>query len=223
MEKQRCLKGCLKENKNKCHSKLDLESHHFLKRQQGEILNQVQDDDIFKGVGPVLRPYGAPLRSGFTLIELLVVVLIIGILAAVALPQYRVAVEKARATEALTILKSVKDAEERYYLANGNYVESFESLDVDIPGTVVSDIQIDLPGQWSILVSSLSYTYAMRKSKANSFVFYYEHVSSGFVNKKSCQAQQDNNLANQVCKSLGGTNPSNQTCAIGACTVYQLP
>ena len=210
MEKKRCLKGCLKENKNKCHSKLDLESHHFLKRQQGEILNQVQDDVFFY-------------NNAFTLIELLVVVLIIGILAAVALPQYRVAVEKARATEALTILKSVKDAEERYYLANGNYVESFESLDVDIPGTVVSDIQIDLPGQWSILVSSLSYTYAMRKSKANSFVFYYEHVSSGFVNKKSCQAQQDNNLANQVCKSLGGTNPSNQTCAIGACTVYQLP
>ena len=210
MEKKRCLKGCLKENKNKCYSKLDLESHHFLKRQQGEILNQVQDDVFFY-------------NNAFTLIELLVVVLIIGILAAVALPQYRVAVEKARATEALTILKSVKDAEERYYLANGNYVESFESLDVDIPGTVVSDIQIDLPGQWSILVSSLSYTYAMRKSKANSFVFYYEHVSSGFVNKKSCQAQQDNNLANQVCKSLGGTNPSNQTCAIGACTVYQLP
>lgn len=73
--------------------------------------------------------------AGFTLIELLVVVLIIGILAAVAMPQYNKAVEKSRATQALAILKSLYAAQETYYMANGSYATSFDELDISVPWT----------------------------------------------------------------------------------------
>lgn len=74
-------------------------------------------------------------KNGFTLIELLVVVLIIGILASVALPQYTKAVEKTRIMRLLPNLRYLKNEIELYYMANGAYPDdAMTNMDVEITG-----------------------------------------------------------------------------------------
>ena len=72
--------------------------------------------------------------GGFTLIELLVVVLIIGILAAMAMPQYFKAVERSRMTEAVTLMDSIAKAQRRKFLQTNHYARNFKGLDVSPKG-----------------------------------------------------------------------------------------
>ena len=71
--------------------------------------------------------------QAFTLIELLVVVLIIGILTAVALPQYQISVVKSRYASLKNLTQHIAQAEEIYYLKNNTYTTDFSELDIDMP------------------------------------------------------------------------------------------
>ena len=78
------------------------------------------------------KPHGSG-RGGFTLIELLVVILIIGILASIAVPQYFKLVERGRVAEGLSCLSTLKGSQQRYQLRNGVFSNTLGNLDTTCP------------------------------------------------------------------------------------------
>ncbi len=149
--------------------------------------------------------------KGFTLLELLVVVLIIGILAAVALPQYRIAVEKAKAARFLPVLESLYQAEEAYHLATGKYTSDLPSLDID-----ASQCQFVQQSKWvgyyncgdyriGIYDTLSNVQLQLRKSSTENLGYLHflaDNATLGATRgERFCFA--DGNLYNQVCRRLG--------------------
>ena len=94
------------------------------------------------------------MKNGFTLIELLVVVLIIGILAAIALPMYHDAVYKSRWAQGFQLGKSVQGALQRWILQNGNITPTnkptWQDLDITLPDGFVFSTNPAYP-EWGYL------------------------------------------------------------------------
>ncbi len=144
-------------------------------------------------------------RKGFTLIELLVVVLIIGLLAAVAVPQYRLAVEKTKASTMLSILKSLDSAQKIFEQAHGNYATTFDELDVEIPsGGNINEAHNRIEYSNKQILSICSAPICIPTSLQaypNTDIGYYLEFSTG---AKVCQAEKTNSMANKICHSLAG-------------------
>lgn len=85
-------------------------------------------------------------QGGFTLIELMIVVAIIGVLAAIAVPQYQNYVGRAQVSEAISLAASAKTAVSEYYITNGDWpadnAQAGVSEPEDISGSYVSEVEI---------------------------------------------------------------------------------
>jgi len=79
--------------------------------------------------------------KGFTLVELLVAVVIIAILASVAVSDYQKAVGRSRASEALTLLRSLYEAEIHFFISHGHFAGSLDSLSISFKGKKVTFAQ----------------------------------------------------------------------------------
>ena len=84
------------------------------------------------------------MKKAFTLIELLVVVLIIGILSAIALPQYQRAVEKARTAEVLQNVGALQRAVDMYLLENNYPTQTVTFIGQQTNGTLDIDVTQNL-------------------------------------------------------------------------------
>jgi len=170
-------------------------------------------------------------NAGFTLIELLVVVLIIGILSAVALPQYQVAVEKARLARLMPMVKSLKDSAEVYYLANGQYDDSAAGLAIeDLPGCTEGSVgHVSCPDSWFNMLTNSPGLYNVggySGKEGESRLGYQLGLDHGpHAGIVWCLAVTSDGVANKVCKSLGGSVFGSGTeggMKGGAVTVYRL-
>ena len=155
-------------------------------------------------------------KKAFTLIELLVVVLIIGILAAVALPQYQKAVVKSRYAMLKPLAKAIADAEEIYYLANGQYTATLAELDIELPTTTVvnhaTTTKNELGYDWGwcgVEIATDSHRVYCKNVLGDIGYGIWLRHSPYQAGKQSCKdyTYDDSSIQAQICRQESGKNP----------------
>ena len=166
-------------------------------------------------------------KKGFTLIELLVVVLIIGILAAIAVPKYQMAVIKSRISGYLTFVKSLAEAQEIYHLQNGEYTLNLKNIDITLPESCHfyppnnfyfdhsvycnDSIMIDMNAYNALPMGRIAIKYCPNyandramcsASNSELIIYFYLHYSETMPNEIHCEGITDKGKA--ICQQFSG-------------------
>ena len=171
-------------------------------------------------MGIYLFPRECPVpvrKQGFTLMEMLAALLIIGILAAIALPEYKTAVLNSRLSTVVTNVKSIANSLELYYLSMNGYPNNdLSNLDIGISGCSPSDGVYTCPNG-TVYAFGISATdqpvggFLGNKQGLAYIQYLKEEPTVAKRNQRECWADSANELANRVCLNLEGVQQGTNT------------
>ncbi len=136
--------------------------------------------------------------KGFTLIELLVVVLIIGILAAISLPQYQMVAGKAKFATLKENAHTIKSAVDRLYMVSDRFWGSFEGLDIDLQGDLVQHDKMEIKDGSRCQIST-AFIYCKRKIFGVTMSY---DIKLNSINDRRCTtlSNDSNDKSHRLCK-----------------------
>lgn len=142
------------------------------------------------------------MKKGFTLIELLIVMVIVGVLVTVALPKYKVAMEKGRGLEGISNAAAVSEAANVYFVRNGNSYENVTTSGFLDTAGVTKSKHFNEP---SVSSSGASVTVSVVR---NGGLYTISFVNTdGEISSRSCSGNV------KYCKAMGTVSCSGSTCS----------